>query len=49
VATLIGGVWALIASRPEPWAALRRYAWWALGYSVIAVLVLFLVAGFELT
>ena len=49
VATFIGGVWALVASRGGRSSALRRYAWWALGYSVIAIAVLFLLAGFELS
>ncbi|MGH2357502.1 MAG: hypothetical protein ACRDGJ_05745 [Candidatus Limnocylindria bacterium] len=46
--TLIAGLVALVLGRFRQSAATFRYGLWAAGYSVVAVIVLFTVGGFEL-
>lgn len=48
LAVLLAGVGALVADRRRRSSDLRRYAAWALGYLVVALVVLFAVGGFEL-
>jgi hypothetical protein len=48
LATLVAGVAALVASFLRRSPGLKRYATWALAYTIIAVALLFTVGGFEL-
>jgi hypothetical protein len=44
----VAGVAALIAGWLRQSPRLKRYATWALAYTIVAVLLLFTVGGFEL-
>lgn len=49
LATLVAGVASLIVGWLRRSAGLKRYAWWAIGYVVIAVALVYVVGGgFEL-